>query len=310
MDEIIYRQQDAAKKLDTKGFVLAVAGVVLRLAIAQIVVNLLISATGTGLLNLLFYAYAVYLVFGFMRRTVASCVYTLKRGVIYLERKLGDSTNTLVEIPLCRVISMRPVKRAEKLSVSYRQVTVIDPACKPGARMRAAFAASYVSARLARLLAGRRAQEQAGWVIVFTEGSKRHACVFSPDEALVEALREQLGEAFGFDERMTQAKLVTLQARALQRAFGALYPFVNPLVKPDEIDEARAQIDRQKAARAEKRKAKKQDAERAGAQKPEETREPEPEKPEEATGSEPEENTTQEKNAGAEGEKRRRRKQE
>lgn len=310
MDEIIYRQQDAAKAMDGKAFVLAVAGVVVRLAIAQIVVNLLISTTGTGLLNLLFYVYAVWLVFGFMRRTVASYVYTLKNGVIYLERKLGDSTNTLVEIPLCRVLSMRPVMRAEKLGVSYRQVTEIDPACKPDARMRAAFAASYVSARLARLLAGKRAQEQCGWVIVFTEGSHRNACVFRPDEEMLRELEAQLGEAFGFDERMTQAKLVTLQARALQRAFGALYPFVNPLVKPDEIDEARAELDRRKAERAEKRKAKKMGTAKEGAKKPDETREPEAEKPEEAAGSEPEENTAQEKNAGAAGERRRRAKQE
>ena len=310
MDEIIYRQQDAAKAMDGKAFVLAVAGVVVRLAIAQIVVNLLISATGTGLLNLLFYVYAVWLVFGFMRRTVASYVYTLKNGVIYLERKLGDSTNTLVEIPLCRVLSMRPVMRAEKLGVSYRQVTEIDPACKPDARMRAAFAASYVSARLARLLAGKRAQEQCGWVIVFTEGSHRNACVFRPDEQMLRELEAQLGEAFGFDERMTQAKLVTLQARALQRAFGALYPFVNPLVKPDEIDEARAELDRRKAERAEKRKAKKMGTAKEGAKKPAETREPEAEKPEEAAGSEPEENTAQEKNVGAAGERRRRAKQE
>ena len=310
MDEIIYRQQDAAKAMDGKAFVLAVAGVVVRLAIAQIVVNLLISATGTGLLNLLFYVYAVWLVFGFMRRTVASYVYTLKNGVIYLERKLGDSTNTLVEIPLCRVLSMRPVMRAEKLGVSYRQVTEIDPACKPDARMRAAFAASYVSARLARLLAGKRAQEQCGWVIVFTEGSHRNACVFRPDEQMLSELEAQLGEAFGFDERMTQAKLVTLQARALQRAFGALYPFVNPLVKPDEIDEARAELDRRKAERAEKRKAKKMGTAKEGAKKPDETRELEAEKPEEAAGSEPEENTAQEKNAGAAGERRRRAKQE
>ena len=123
-------------------------------------------------------------------------------------------------------------------------------------------------------------------------------------------LEAQLGEAFGFDERMTQAKLVTLQARALQRAFGALYPFVNPLVKPDEIDEARAELDRRKAERAEKRKAKKMGTAKEGAKKPDETREPEAEKPEEAAGSEPEENTTQEKNAGAAGERRRRAKQE
>lgn len=255
MDEIIYRQQDAAKAMDGKAFVLAVAGVILRLAIAQIVVNLLISATGTGLLNLLFYIYAVWLVFGFMRKTVASYVYTLKHGVLYLERRLGDSTNTLVEIPLCRVVGMRPVCRAEKLGISYRQVTEIDPACRPDTRTRAAFAASFLSARLARLLAGKRAGEQAGYVIVFTEDSRRHACVFRPDERMTQELRAQLGDAFGFDDRMTQAKLGTLQARALQRAFPALYPFVDPLVKPEEIDAARKELEREKAERREKRKA-------------------------------------------------------
>ena len=57
MDEIILQQKNAAKAMTGRRFVLGVAGIVMNLALAQIVVNLLISVTGTGLLNLLFYAY-------------------------------------------------------------------------------------------------------------------------------------------------------------------------------------------------------------------------------------------------------------
>ena len=84
MEDIIYRQRDAAKALTGKRFLLGVAGIVLRMAIAQIVINLLIRATGEGLLNVLFYIYCVWLLVQFMRRTVASYVYTLKPGVLVL----------------------------------------------------------------------------------------------------------------------------------------------------------------------------------------------------------------------------------
>lgn len=257
MEEIILQQKEAAKALSGKAFLLSVAGIVLRLAIAQIVVNLLISMTGVGLLNIVFYLYAVWLLVGFMRRTVASYVYTLKRGVVFLEKKLGDSTNSLVEVPLSRVVSMRPVYMAERLETSYRQVTVIDPAARPAVRVRAAFVMSLFSARLARLLAGKRADEQIGYVIVFVEDGQRHACVFRPNEAMCAALEEQLGEAYGFDERMTQAKAHTLYARALQRAFPALYAYVDPLVKPGDVEWAKREIDAQKAQRREKAAAKK-----------------------------------------------------
>ena len=55
MHEIILKQHDAARKLDGKGFVLGIAGILLCLSIAQIVCNWLISLTGIGLLNLAFY---------------------------------------------------------------------------------------------------------------------------------------------------------------------------------------------------------------------------------------------------------------
>lgn len=271
MEEIILQQKEAAKALNGKAFVLSVAGIVLRLAVAQIVVNLLISLTGQGLLNIAFYLYAVWLLVGFMRRTVAAYVYTLRPGVLYLEKKLGDSTMSLVEIPLSRVVSMRPVYMAERLYTGYRQVTVIDPAAKPVLRVRLAFAASLISARLARLLAGKHALDQIGYVIVFIENGERHACAFRPNEVLCAELKRQLGEAYGFDERMTQAKIHTLYARALERAFPSLYPYVDPLVKAEDVQRAREEIDAQKAERAEKKKAKVQKSETPKAKETKET---------------------------------------
>ena len=247
MDSIMYRQQCAAKPLTGKGFVLAIAGILLRLAAAQVVVNLLIAATGTGLLNIAFYLYAVWLLFGFMRRTVARYVYTLKTGSIVLERRLGDSTITVVEIPMERIMALRPVMRGERLKTTYRQVTEIDPACRPGLRVRAAFVLSLLSAHLARWCAGKGMEEQIGYVLVFEEENQLRACVFAPDEKMLGALAQQLGEAFGFDERMTRARIRTLYGRALQRAFPALYPYVEPLVSTESLRLAFRELDGQNA---------------------------------------------------------------
>ena len=90
VEEIRAQQVNRARPVTGKGFALGVASVVLRLALAQIVCNLLIAATGMGLLNVLFYLYAVMTLALFMRRTVASSAYTLKQETLVLERKLGD----------------------------------------------------------------------------------------------------------------------------------------------------------------------------------------------------------------------------
>ena len=100
VEEIRAQQVNRARPVTGKGFALGVASVVLRLALAQIVCNLLIAATGMGLLNVLFYLYAVMTLALFMRRTVASSAYTLKQETLVLERRLGDSTTSVVEIPL------------------------------------------------------------------------------------------------------------------------------------------------------------------------------------------------------------------
>ena len=253
MDEIILRQRDAAKPLTGKGFILNVAGIILKLAIAQIVVNLLIALTGVGLLNIVFYLYAIWLLFVFMKRTVACYVYTLKERELVMERRLGDSPITVIVIPLERIISMRPVKKGERLKTTYQQVTEIDPAGRPPFRMRMAFRLSLVSAHLARRCAGTGAEEALAWVLVFSEEGKLRACVFCPDEEMIAALQGKLGEAFGFDERMTRARITTVYARALQRAFPALYPYVEPLVSQEEADWAREELARRKAQRGEKK---------------------------------------------------------
>ena len=141
VEEIRAQQVNRARPVTGKGFALGVASVVLRLALAQIVCNLLIAATGMGLLNVLFYLYAVMTLALFMRRTVASSAYTLKQETLVLERKLGDSTTSVVEIPLNHIIAVRPICAGERLHVCYRQVTVIDNEAKPTARMKAAWRA-------------------------------------------------------------------------------------------------------------------------------------------------------------------------
>lgn len=246
MDEIIFRQRDAAKPLTGKAFILNIALIILKLAIAQIAVNLLIVLTGTGLLNIVFYLYAIWLLFGFMRRTVACYVYTLKENVLVLERRLGDSPITVIEIPLDRVISLRPVKKGERLKTTYRQVTEIDPACRPPFRVRAAFVVSLLSARLARRCAGKGTDGEIGYVLVFKEGERLNACVFRPDEEMREKLAGMLGEAYGFDERMTRARVTTVYGRALSRAFPALYPYVEPLISEEEAAWAREELAKRK----------------------------------------------------------------
>ena len=255
MQEIIFQQRNAARPLTGRVFVLSIAKILILLTVAQMIVNAIISLTGVGLLNVAFYLYAVWLLIDFMRQTVAGYVYTLKEGILVLERKLGDSTITVVEIPLDHVASLREVRMGENLHISYRDVMHIDACSRPPLRVRAAFAASLFSSHLARLLAGKRVQDVIGHVIVFDEGMLRRVCTFCPNEALLEKLEEILAERVGFDERMTHTKVHTLYARALERAFPALYGYVDPLLSREEVAWAREEIARQKAERSEKKKA-------------------------------------------------------
>ena len=249
IEAIVASQKDRPEPITGKGFLLAVAGVVLRLALAQIVVNLLITATGVGLLNVAFYVYAVWLLAAFMRRTVAASAYTLKESTLYLQKLLGDSTTSVVEIPLDAIRAIRPVAACERLRLTYRQVTIIDARAKAPFRARLAFFLSLFSARLARLAAGKNAERVIGYAIAFDEGGRTRCCVIRPDEDFCAALQEALPEAYGYDDRMERER-TTLWARALQRAFPALYPQVKPLIDEQALAQARAQA---KARRQQKK---------------------------------------------------------
>lgn len=257
MEEIVYMQKNAPQPVTARRFVLGAAGIVLRLAVAQIVVNAAIALTGAGLLNVLFYLYAVVVLVLFMRSTVAGSAYALRESTLVLQSLLGDSTTAVVEVPLNEVTALRPVMRGENLRLRCAQVTAVDAACKPGWRRRLAFAVSLISARLARLIAGRAAGEQAGWVAVFREEGRLRACVFRPDEAMLDALARALPEAFDRDERMEGEPLRSIYARSLARAFPALYPHVEPLVSEADMAWAKEEKARRKQARREKREEKK-----------------------------------------------------
>lgn len=256
IEAIIAQQKDRAKPPTGKAFVLGVAGIVLRLAVCQVVVNALIALTGAGLLNIAFYLYAVWLLVRFMQKTVAGYTYTLKETTLILQRQSGDSTTALVEIPLEAIRAVREVAAGERLRLYYKQVTAVDPKSAPSGRMRVAFALSLVSARLARLVAGGHAGETIGYAVVYEEGGMLRACSFRPDEAFAAALGEAVGERMGVDDRERFAGMHTLYARALRRAFPAQYPTVAPLVDEAELAQARAEVRAQWAKR------------RAGGEKP------------------------------------------
>lgn len=252
MQEILAQQRNAAKPVTGKGFVLGVTGVIARLAVAQIAVNLLIMLTGMGLLNIAFYLYAIYVIVAFMSRTVAGSLYMLKESTLYLQKTLGDSTLSVTEIPLDKILSIRPVVFGERLESSYRRVTVVDAACAKPMRMRLAAALSLVSATLARKIAGKKAYAQRGAIVSFTEEDKRCCCVFLPDEAFCKALCSALPDVYGIDERTADNTPVTMMAQALERAFPDLNEHVVPLVSAEAVGEAKEEIARQKQARKEK----------------------------------------------------------
>lgn len=252
MQEILAQQRNAAKPVTGKGFILGVTGVIVRLAVAQIVVNLLIMLTGMGLLNIAFYLYAIYVIVTFMSRTVAGSLYMLKEDTLYLQKTLGDSTVSVTEIPLDKILSIRPVVFGDRLESSYRRVTVVDSACAKPMRMRLAEGLSLVSARLARSAAGKKAYAQRGAIVSYMEEDKRCCCVFLPDEAFCAALYSVLPDAYGVDERTADNTPVTMMAQALERAFPDLNAHVEPLVSDEALLEAKEEIARQKQVRKEK----------------------------------------------------------
>lgn len=268
MEQIIARQNNAAKPATGKTFLIGIAKVIVELAIAQVIANALIRATGMGLLNLLFYLYAVVLLVRFMTHTVAGNIYTLKQDTLVLQRLLGDSTVLGVEIPRSTIVSIRPVFCGQRLHTDYRQVTYVDTSCAPGLRMRAAFGASLIFAGLARWIAGKKAYQENGYVVVYMEAGKRCACAFKPDAQFVAALADAMPDVFGADERLDRAPLATYGAMSLRRAFAPLYPHVAGAVTEQEEAFAREELARRRDARKAKRGKKKTTAKKGDNTRP------------------------------------------
>lgn len=250
MEEIRAQQVNAPHPMTGKGFLLGVASILLRLAVAQILCNLLISATGVGLLNIAFYLYAVVTLFRFMRKTVAGSAYTLKEKSLVLQKRLGDSTTSVVEIPIDDIVCIRPICAGERLKVCYKQVTVMDSNAAVPMRIRWGWRASLFSARLARKIAGSCVNKPLGYAIVYHEtDTYRRACVFCPDEQMCAALADALGGRFDMDDRLSRPKVTTMYAQALQRAFPEIYAHVTPLVSEEQARQASEEITRQKTER-------------------------------------------------------------
>ena len=257
MEEVLAQQRNAARPVTGGAFLKGVALVIVKLAVAQIAVNLAIVLSGMGLLNVAFYLYAVWLMVSFMRHTVAGSAYVLRPQTLSFSKMLGDSTTSVVEIPTKDIVSVREIAFGERLECSVRRVTVIDAQAAQGVRMRLCYAASLFSARLARRIAGDRAQKTRGYAVVYMEEGKRQACVFLPDEAFLGALSALLPGKVGLDERAPGNE--TVMARALERAFPALYPFVSPLIAPEREQAAREELTRQRARKTRRPSGKKPD---------------------------------------------------
>lgn len=248
------RQKNCPERLSGKAFVLAVSAIALRTAAAQIALGVMVSLTGLWWLDWALYAYLLWQLLHLLRRTVAVSEYVLTRDTLYLRRMLGDYVTASVEIPLEQVQAIRPVAAGERLKLSVGSVRVMDRAAQSPLRVRAAIWLSLVSARLARLAAGGREGEMIGHAVVYRQGRRSCACVIRPDEQMLCALACAC-EACGKDERAAAAGVF---ARALQRAFPALYPHVLPLTDAAELAQANEEIARRRElSRARKAQAHK-----------------------------------------------------
>lgn len=233
--------------LDAKAFIMAFVRIILHLAIAEIVTAVLVFLTGTGALNVLFYAYALLQVFRFLQRILASDRYILMQDRLILQRRLGETVTKEVSVPLEKVSAIREHIAAERLNVSYAHVDVFLRQTEMPVRVRLAQIIACLSARLARRAAGTAAGQAVGLVIAYRDGEKAKACVFEPDAGMMGMLTTMAGDLVGVDDRMGRPYLKSFTARSLARAFPEQYPHVQSLITPEDLKWAdERQAERQK----------------------------------------------------------------
>ena len=212
----------------------AVGRIWLQVAVLHFMANLIAWITGSGTLNKLLYIYTVWLLGHAFLEAVEGAAYTMRDDKIILERKMGDITVNRVEIPFGSILSVRPAISAEKLSVSYRQVSYYGAGLKPSLRMRIAWLTALVSARVAGRIAGEAALNEKGILIAYLENDRPYACVATPDQETKALLAQAVGERWDWDDRLSRAEITSLQGYCLQRAFPALYPNVRPLISQED----------------------------------------------------------------------------
>ena len=250
-------QRVAPKPFGGGTLVRAAGSIWLRLAALQLAVNLLALITDSGVPTKLLCIYALWLLARCLFEAVEGAMYTIRGDQIILEKKLGDITVNRVSIPFGSILSVRPAVCAEKLSVSYRQVSWFGSGLKPSLRLRAAWLSSLVSARAARRIAGEAALCDKGMLIAYLADDRPYACVFAPSQRIAEQLAPAVGERWGWDDRLSRAEVTSLQGHCLQRAFPALYPNVRPLISQED-EEWLAEWQAERDAAKQKKKAGKE----------------------------------------------------
>lgn len=258
MSGILQEQVNRPERMDPKTFLMTLVRMVLRLAVAQIVVTILVFVLKAPVLNFLFYAYAVAEVVIILRQILASDRYVLTASGLLLERRMGDMVLHSVNVPTDQMVSVREYAAGEKLPVSYAHVTEFRRQAKVPLNVRLGRGLAVFSARLARRCAGTAAGNPCGLVLAYYEGNKVKACTFEPDAGMLEALGKVLGERMGTDDRLARPHLRTFMARTQARAFPELYPHVLALVTPQ--DEAWAEAFEKKRKQEQARKKAQKEA--------------------------------------------------
>ena len=240
---------------DAKRLMLGASALAVKVALIQVAFAFLSQASQNPLLRPSGVLLAGALI---LRRVFASTegfTYHLDAQNLILRRRRGGAyVGGAWLVPLRSIQTLRPAMQGERLKVCYSVVRRFAPGLVPDLRMRLAFALSLISARAARAVAGAAPSVQRGWLIGYAHGQKAHACLIAPDEEMLQALAERLGDRFLWDDRLARGRVEGFFARSLQRAFPPYYPSVSPLIG-EEDERICAEEDARLALRRETRRA-------------------------------------------------------
>ncbi len=251
-----------ARKLGTREVRRAFLVMVLELSLFQTGVNLVSAATQISMAGLAMYPLTAAVLLAFMRRQIASARVVLGERTLVLERRLGDRVTQMREIPLRRILSVRPFVQGEDLRLIYRSVSVMDDGARRSPRVNLGMFLSGLSGRLARKVAGGEAFLEAGMVVVYQDEEDLRACTFVPDERMKQALGAALGDAYLRDDRLGRPQVLSMKGQLLEHAFPEIYRHCAPLVTPEDLAWAARERENSRKRREERREARLRRAER------------------------------------------------